>query len=175
MESTLPFKRNLRPSSLNDSQDMKLRFAAYKLKKAGLYETVEFIRMKCLQSLLAMFEETDMKTLIKRLILVARDPIKNSTNLWQLKVISILFTHTTRAREYISTRIDADMPPGTRQANGSGIRNQTPLDLITSSFVTILQLAALWQKEKYAWYIDGFKQGCFPEMMERRNKVFNHQ
>ncbi|KAF3937626.1 hypothetical protein ABW19_dt0206827 [Dactylella cylindrospora] len=40
------------------------------------------------------------------------------------------------------------------------------------SLVASLQVATLWDSEKYGWYVEGFDRSKFVEMMEKRVKVF---
>ncbi|KAF3929105.1 hypothetical protein ABW20_dc0107490 [Dactylellina cionopaga] len=150
------------PTSLTEPQDLKLRFAAYKLKRDGLIETVEFVRLKCLQSLLPMFEEINVNKMIKRVKALSAKLVKTSMDKWRI--------------EYIELRADATSPTGASNgtSNGNGYRNPIEPDKYTISFITILHLAALWDKNKYQWYAEGFEPSGFYAMMAKRCRAFEH-
>ncbi|KAK6354344.1 hypothetical protein TWF730_008751 [Orbilia blumenaviensis] len=42
----------------------------------------------------------------------------------------------------------------------------------SKSFVVVLQLGAIWNPEKYQWYVSSFEESEFAEMMRARHRVF---
>ncbi|KAK6529151.1 hypothetical protein TWF694_004363 [Orbilia ellipsospora] len=159
---------------LDESQDLKLRFAIYKLKQDGLIETVEFVKLKCLQSILAMFCERNTENITRRISFLSNKQNKDAMDNWRLQVISILTEHANRAGRYIVAKVEAGSPvaPQATVKISHISRKENPLDRDTISFITILQLAALWDEDKYKWYINGFEKGEFTKMMEKRVKAF---
>ncbi|KAJ6263433.1 hypothetical protein Dda_1996 [Drechslerella dactyloides] len=167
-------------SLVGPMQGLRLRFALYKMKREGLLdnadvdemclrniELVEHVRLKCLQSLLARFEETRIDKLIDLIREMYRRKLLEE---WRRTYLAVLFEHTTRARRCINRLAESESSTSSPTRS-----NETEVDKYTISLIAILQLAELWNPEEFKWYTEDCERGRFVEAISKRVRVFDHK
>ncbi|KAK6334094.1 hypothetical protein TWF696_002596 [Orbilia brochopaga] len=147
--------------------DYGIRMALYRLKQEGVEEVVEYVRLKCLQNLLAKFEEPSIDKLVDKIKEMHR---LKTMEQWRTTYIAVLFEHTTRARRCIkklSPTISTDHEPDV----GTAVKP----DREALSLIAILQLATLWDEQNYSGYTKDNEKSQFVDIIQKRVKAFDHK
>ncbi|EWC46261.1 hypothetical protein DRE_04432 [Drechslerella stenobrocha 248] len=160
---------NTTPSHYRDADSARKTVISHK-------DAIEFVRLKCLQNLLARFEEPSIAALIAQIKEMHRT---NKLERWRVVHLAILFEHTTRARRAISRLSEVATPAVatfTTVGSASGGEGSVleGIDKEMASMVAVLQLAALWDPNRYSWYVEDYKCSRFVQAIAKRVKVLGH-